>query len=207
MNSSCWAAGMKRAVASCAWQTLPMMVRCPCGCVWTTACANQHGKYLVIEGVRSMLTATSRCWRHCRATASMLPTGALAWSEGGVGHRTGPGDELPFHAGRQWLAGVHEAPSRWMCRWLRTGGAALSAWTGTPITSLWRIQTPGRQLPERLAGASVYLRQEHQSRLRPSLATHWLYVVQYAKEVRQAHRHREAGVPAEEGCPVVVSRK
>ena len=52
MSSSCWAAGMKRAVASCAWPaladdgSLTLRLRMP-DCL-----AEQYGKYLVIEGVR-----------------------------------------------------------------------------------------------------------------------------------------------------------
>ena len=37
--------------------------------------ANQHGKYLVIQGVR-FAYGTSRCWRDCRATPSTPRTGA-----------------------------------------------------------------------------------------------------------------------------------
>ena len=52
MSSSCWAVGMKRAVASCAWPALPMMVRWTLRLRMPDCLAEEYGKYLVIPHVR-----------------------------------------------------------------------------------------------------------------------------------------------------------
>ena len=145
--------------------------------------ANQHGKYLVIEGVRF-------AYGHEQVLAALQSNANYAayrrehGEHAAARHQPGPGHQLPVQAGRQGLAGVREHPDDGCAggygqktRYHRCGpecrpsGGGGDQWLG--------------QLRECLAGAAGYLWQEHSTRLRLSLAMRWL--VSCSTPVRSAN--------------------
>ena len=126
-SSSCWVAGDETAscqlcVASVADDgTLALRLRMP-DCL-----AEQHGKYLVIEGVRF-------AYGHEQVLAGLQSNAEYAAYRREHGEKAAratklvPSHQLPVQAGCQGLAGVREHPDDGCAGGLRTGGAVPSAW-------------------------------------------------------------------------------